>query len=105
MPAKNEMITILHFHLQSNIIVRTNKTKDVQFFVEVMSTGKEKPAYAQYQFLEGQRERGRKYNINTKFENFVNQVRELQQFKELNVTFEQPLREHGFYGVAYNNSY
>jgi hypothetical protein len=35
-PAEKEMITLLHFHLHNHIMVGNKKTKDVQFYVEVM---------------------------------------------------------------------
>ncbi|KAI8025619.1 FACT complex subunit SPT16 [Camellia lanceoleosa] len=36
LPAEREMITLLHFHLHNHIMVGNKKTKDVQFYVEVM---------------------------------------------------------------------
>uniref|UniRef100_A0A5B6Z6E1 FACT complex subunit n=1 Tax=Davidia involucrata TaxID=16924 RepID=A0A5B6Z6E1_DAVIN len=35
-PAEKEMITLLHFHLHNHIMVGNKKTKDVQFYIEVM---------------------------------------------------------------------
>ncbi|KAG4122742.1 hypothetical protein ERO13_D11G285400v2 [Gossypium hirsutum] len=35
-PAEKEMITLVHFHLHNHIMVGNKKTKDVQFYVEVM---------------------------------------------------------------------
>lgn len=37
-PAENEMVTILHFHLHHPIMVGNKKSKDVQFYAEVMET-------------------------------------------------------------------
>ena len=34
-PADNEMVTILHFHLNNPIMLGNKKTKDVQFYTEV----------------------------------------------------------------------
>lgn len=99
-PSEKEMITLLHFNLNSNIMVGTNKTKDVQFFVEVMKTGAKGSAYDPGQIVEGHMGRGRKYKINAEFQKFVNQVHDLQQIRDLKIKFEQPLRNCGFYGVA-----
>lgn len=35
-PAENDMVTILHFHLINPIMLGNKKTKDVQFYTEVM---------------------------------------------------------------------
>ncbi|CBI39650.3 unnamed protein product, partial [Vitis vinifera] len=87
-PAEKEMITLLHFHLHNHIMVGNKKTKDVQFFVEVM-------------------DRDRKNKINMDFQNFVNRVNDLwgqPQFKGLDLEFDQPLRELGFHGVPHKAS-
>ncbi|KAF0888487.1 hypothetical protein E2562_014724 [Oryza meyeriana var. granulata] len=37
-PADREMITLLHFHLYNDIMVGNKKTRDVQFYIELMDT-------------------------------------------------------------------
>ncbi|CBI39651.3 unnamed protein product, partial [Vitis vinifera] len=87
-PVENEMITLIHFHLHNHIMVGTKKTKDVQFYVEVM-------------------DRDRKNKVNMDFQSFVNRVNDLwgqPQFSGLDLEFDQPLRELGFHGVPYKSS-
>ncbi|KAK6915716.1 FACT complex subunit Spt16, N-terminal lobe domain [Dillenia turbinata] len=111
-PAEKEMITLLHFHLHNHIMVGNRKTKDVQFYVEVMDVvqtlgGGRRSAYDPDEIEEEQRERDRKNKINMDFQNFVNRVNDLwgqPQFKGLVLEFDQPLRELGFHGVPYKTS-
>lgn len=111
-PAEKEMITLLHFHLRNHIMVGNKKTKDVQFYVEVMDVvqtlgGGKRSAYDPDEIEEEQRERDRKNKINMDFQNFVNRVNDLwgqPQFKALDLEFDQPLRELGFHGVPHKAS-
>ncbi|XP_057792000.1 FACT complex subunit SPT16-like [Salvia miltiorrhiza] len=110
-PAEKEMITLLHFHLHNHIMVGNKKTKDVQFYVEVMemvqniSSGK-RSAYDPDEIEEEQRERDRKNKINMEFQQYVNRVNDLwgQPQLRLDLEFDQPLRELGFHGVPYKAS-
>lgn len=111
-PAEKEMITLVHFHLHNHIMVGNKKTKDVQFYVEVMEMvqnigGGKRSAYDPDEIEEEQRERDRKNKINMEFQHFVNRVNELwgqPQFKGHDLEFDQPLRELGFHGVPYKAS-
>ncbi|KAL5580411.1 hypothetical protein UlMin_012853 [Ulmus minor] len=111
-PADKEMITLLHFHLRNHIMVGNKKTKDVQFFVEVMDVvqtlgGGKRSAYDPDEIEEEQRERARKNKINMDFQNFVNRVNDLwgqPQLKTFDLEFDQPLRELGFHGVPHKAS-
>ncbi|XP_042491815.1 FACT complex subunit SPT16-like [Macadamia integrifolia] len=108
-PAEKEMITLLHFHLHNHIMVGNKKTKDVQFYVEVMDVvqtlgGGKRSANDPDEIEEEQRERDRKNRINMDFQNFVNKVNDLwgqPQLKGLDLEFDQPLRELGFHGVPH----
>lgn len=110
--AEKEMITLLHFHLDNHIMVGNKKTKDVQFYVEVMDVvqtlgGGKRSAYDPDEIEEEQRERDRKNKINMDFQNFVNRVNDLwgqPKFKSLDLEFDQPLRELGFHGVPHKAS-
>lgn len=110
--AEKEMITLLHFHLHNHIMVGNKKTKDVQFYVEVMDVvqtlgGGKRSAYDPDEIEEEQRERDRKNKINMDFQSFVNRVNDLwgqPKFKGLDLEFDQPLRELGFHGVPYKAS-
>lgn len=111
-PSEKEMITVLHFHLHNHIMVGNKKTKDVQFYIEVMDVvqtlgGGKRSAYDPDEIEEEQRERDRKNKINMDFQNFVNRVNDLwgqPQFKALDLEFDQPLRELGFHGVPHKAS-
>ncbi|KAJ8755334.1 hypothetical protein K2173_019132 [Erythroxylum novogranatense] len=111
-PAEKEMITLLHFHLHNHIMVGNKKTKDVQFYVEVMDVvqtlgGGKRSAYDPDEIEEEQRERDRKNKINMDFQSFVNRVNDLwsqPQFSGLDLEFDQPLRELGFHGVPFKAS-
>uniref|UniRef100_A0A2P2QKX5 FACT complex subunit n=1 Tax=Rhizophora mucronata TaxID=61149 RepID=A0A2P2QKX5_RHIMU len=111
-PAEKEMITLLHFHLHNHIMVGNKKTKDVQFYVEVMDSvqtigGSKRSAYDPDEIEEEQRERDRKNKINMDFQSFVNRVNDLwsqPQFSGLDLEFDQPLRELGFHGVPFKAS-
>ncbi|CAH8378754.1 unnamed protein product [Eruca vesicaria subsp. sativa] len=111
-PAEKEMITVLHFHLHNHIMVATKKTKDVQFYVEVMDVvqslgGGRRSAYDPDEIDEEQRERARKNKINMDFNHFANRVNDMwrqPQFASLDLEFDQPLRELGFYGVPHKTS-
>ncbi|XP_073002538.1 FACT complex subunit SPT16-like [Typha latifolia] len=111
-PAEREMITLLHFHLHNHIMVGNKKTKDVQFYVEVMDVvqtlgGGRRSALDPDEIEEEQRERDRKNRINTEFQNFVNKVNDhwsQPQFKGMDLEFDMPLRELGFYGVPHKAS-
>ncbi|KAJ7963220.1 FACT complex subunit SPT16 [Quillaja saponaria] len=111
-PAENEMITLVHFHLHNHIMVGNKKTKDVQFYFEVMEMvqtlgGGKRSAYDPDELEEEQRERDRKNKINMDFQSFVNRVNDLwgqPQFNGLDLEFDQPLRELGFHGVPHKSS-
>ncbi|XXG47026.1 hypothetical protein AAC387_Pa02g1738 [Persea americana] len=111
-PAEKEMITLLHFHLHNHIMVGNKKTKDVQFYVEVMDVvqtlgGGRRSSNDPDEIEEEQRERDRKNRINMEYQNFVNRVNDLwgqPQFRGLDLEFDQPLRELGFHGVPHKAS-
>ncbi|KDO45367.1 hypothetical protein CISIN_1g001503mg [Citrus sinensis] len=111
-PAEKEMITLVHFHLHNHIMVGNKKTKDVQFYVEVMDVvqtlgGGKRSAYDPDEIEEEQRERARKNKINMDFQSFVNRVNDLwgqPKFNGLDLEFDQPLRDLGFHGVPHKAS-
>lgn len=111
-PAEREMITLLHFRLHNHIMVGNRKTLDIQFYVEVMDVvqtigGGRRSALDPDEIEEEQRERDRKNKINMDFQNFVNKVHDhwgQPQFRDLDLEFDQPLRELGFHGVPHKAS-
>ncbi|KAL6623169.1 hypothetical protein ACP70R_033048 [Stipagrostis hirtigluma subsp. patula] len=106
-PAERDMITLLHFHLHSEIMVGSKKTRDVQFYIEVMdavdSVGlKRRSAWDPDEIEEEQRERTRRKQINRQFELFVKRVDSMwskPRFDQLALQFESPLPKLGFNGV------
>ncbi|KAM7270337.1 hypothetical protein ACFE04_029551 [Oxalis oulophora] len=108
-PAEREMITLLHFHLHNHIMVGNKKTKDVQFYVEVMDVvqtlgGSKRSVYDPDEIEEENRERERKNKMNMVFQSFMNRVNDLwgqPQFKDFDLEFDVPLRELGFHGVPH----
>ncbi|XP_057869393.2 FACT complex subunit SPT16 isoform X1 [Cryptomeria japonica] len=108
-PAEKEMITLLHFHLHNHIMVGTKKTKDVQFYVEVMDVvqtlgGSRRSMYDPDEIEEEQQERDRKNKINAEFQGFVKRVTELWEqphLKDFELEFDIPFRELGFHGVPF----
>ncbi|GLJ05022.1 hypothetical protein SUGI_0009560 [Cryptomeria japonica] len=111
-PAEKEMITLLHFHLHNHIMVGTKKTKDVQFYVEVMDVvqtlgGARRSMYDPDEIEEEQQERDRKNKINAEFQGFVKRVTELWEqphLKDFELEFDIPFRELGFHGVPFKAS-
>eukprot|EP00850_Spirogloea_muscicola_P019987 SM000204S05849 [mRNA] locus=s204:8425:11196:- [translate_table: standard] len=110
-PAENEQVTILHFHLHNPIMVGNKKAKDVQFYVEVMEAnqtlgGGRKSMYDPDEIEEEQRERERRNKINQEFQSYVKRVQDQweRDFKDLDLEFDIPFRELGFYGVPFKDS-
>ena len=98
-PAENEVVTILHFHLNDPIMMGNKKTKDVQFYAEVMDVvqtleGGRRALHDPDELEEEQRERERRNKINADFQQFVRRVQEMweRDFPELNLEFDVPFR-------------
>ena len=91
---------IMHFHLHHPIMIGKKKTKDVQFYVEVMEASysldqTRRSGYDPDELEEEQRERAMRVRMNQEFQNFVKKIEE--QAKDLE--FDIPYRDLGFYGV------
>lgn len=110
--ALKEMITLLHFHLHNPIMVGLKKTKDVQFYVEVMgayeSLGHGRRGGRDSDELEEEEtDRQKRNRIMKDFEHFVKKVMEVWEaspWRELDLEFDVPYRELGFCGVPYKAS-
>lgn len=106
-PAERDMITLLHFHLYNEIMVGNKKTRDVQFYIEVMDAVdsislKRRSAWDPDEIEEEQRERARRREMNRQFELFVRRVDSIwskPRFNQLALQFESPLQKLGFNGV------
>ncbi|KAM0848757.1 hypothetical protein ACQ4PT_054181 [Festuca glaucescens] len=106
-PAERDMITLLHFHLYDEIMVGNKKTRDVQFYNEVMDVVdavglKRRSAWDPDEIEEEQRERARRKEINGHFELFVKRVVSVWSqptLNQLGLHFESPSQKLGFNGV------
>jgi nucleosome binding factor SPN SPT16 subunit len=106
-PAERDMITLLHFHLYDEIMVGNKKTRDVQFYNEVMDVVdavglKRRSAWDPDEIEEEQRERARRKEINGHFELFVKRVVSVwsqPRLNQLGLHFESPSQKLGFNGV------
>ncbi|GFR48098.1 hypothetical protein Agub_g9783 [Astrephomene gubernaculifera] len=111
-PAENEMITILHMHLHNPIMVGNKKTKDVQFYTEVMDVvqtldgGGRRNMYDPDELEDEQRERERRNKINNEFQQFVKRVQEMwsKDCPDLSLEWDIPFRELGFSGVPHRST-
>ncbi|KAI8465881.1 MAG: global transcription factor [Monoraphidium minutum] len=110
-PAEKEMVTILHFHLNDPIMMGNKKTKDVQFYAEVMDVvqtldGGRRAMHDPDELEEEQRERERRNKINADFGQFVKRVQELweKDYPDLNLEFDIPFRELAFDGVPHRST-
>eukprot|EP00271_Cylindrocystis_brebissonii_P005149 TRINITY_DN17096_c0_g1_i1.p1 TRINITY_DN17096_c0_g1~~TRINITY_DN17096_c0_g1_i1.p1 ORF type:complete len:1151 (-),score=279.83 TRINITY_DN17096_c0_g1_i1:406-3858(-) len=110
-PAENEMITLIHLHLHNPIMVAQKKTKDVQFYAEVVEAnqsvgGNRSRGYDPDEIEEEQRERARRNRINSDFQMFCKRVQDQweKDFKDLDIEFDVPFRDLGFHGVPHKSS-
>lgn len=97
--ADREVLVILHFHLKNDIMVGKKKTKDVQFYVEVMEAAvklndKRRRQFDQDELEEEQRERELKNRTNKNFLRFTKEVDE-----RYDLEFDIPYRQLAFTGA------
>mmetsp|Transcript_4057 Transcript_4057/g.6766 ORF Transcript_4057/g.6766 Transcript_4057/m.6766 type:complete len:1035 (+) Transcript_4057:3-3107(+) len=98
-PADKDILVLIHFHLHNPIMMGKKKTKDVQFYVEVMESSyaldnHRRSGYDPDELEEEQRERALRNRMNQEFQHFVKKVEE-----QADLEFDIPYRELGFYGV------
>ena len=110
-PAEKEMICLIHFHLHDDIMVGKKKSKEVQFYTEVMEVVQtldagRRNAYDPDEIEEEQRERERRNTVNNSFNSFVKKIQDLweRDHRELNLEFDIPFRELGFAGVPFKST-
>ncbi|KAJ3438416.1 fact complex subunit spt16 [Anaeramoeba flamelloides] len=96
----SDTITLIHFHLQFEIIVGKKKTRDVQFYTEVVEKSREISRYHVRDRYGGQNEdraeRALKKRINQVFQNFVSKIEE----KVESLEFDIPYNDLEFTGVV-----
>ncbi len=98
-PADKQVIVILHFHLKNEIMVGKKKTKDIQFYVQVVEAAvklndKRRRQFDQDELEEEQRERDLKNRTSKLFQKFTRDVTE-----RYGVDFDVPYRELAFEGA------
>ena len=103
-PAEKEILVLLHFHLKDAIMIGKKKTKDVQFYFEVMESSYaldavRRSGYDPDELEEEQRERQMRNRMNKEFQQFQKRIEE----QAGDLEFEIPYRELGFYGVPPHN--
>jgi len=110
-PAEKEMICLIHFHLYNDIMVGKKKSKEVQFYTEVMEVVQtldagRRNSYDPDEIEDEQRERERRNRTNNEYNNYVKKVQELweKDHRELNLEFDIPFRELGFPGVPHKST-
>jgi len=110
-PAKQEIKTLIHFHLKNPIMVGKKKTQDVQFYQEVMEAvqnldGGRRNMYDPDEIEDEQRERERQKKIQKEFAGFAKRVQEIweKDFPHLNLEFDSPYHELAFQGVAFKST-
>ena len=110
-PAKQEIKTLIHFHLKNPIMIGKKKTQDVQFYQEVMEAvqnldGGRRNMYDPDEIEDEQRERERQKKIQKEFSHFAKRVQEIweKDFPQLNLEFDSPYHELAFQGVAYKST-
>lgn len=98
-PAENQVIVIIHFHLKNEIMIGKKKTKDVQFYVQVVEAAvklndKRRRQFDQDELEEEQRERELRNRTNKSFTRFTREVTE-----RYGIDFDIPYRELAFEGA------
>lgn len=110
-PAKKEIKTLIHFHLHDPIMVGKKKTKDVQFYMEIMEAvqnldGGRRNMYDPDEIDEEQRERERERRIHKEFSAFCKKVQDVweKDFPKLGLEFDSPYHDLAFEGVPFKST-
>ena len=110
-PAKKEIKTLIHFHLHDAIMIGKKKTKDVQFYMEIMEAvqsldGGRRNMYDPDEIEEEQRERDREKRIHKEFSGFCRKVQDIweKDFPNLNLEFDSPYHDLAFDGVPFKST-
>lgn len=97
--ANKELLVLIHFHLKDDIMVGSKKTKDVQFYVQVMEAvvklnENRRRQFDQDELEEEQRERELRNRTNKNFLRFTKDVEE-----RYGLEFDLPYRQLQFTGA------
>lgn len=103
-PCDDELIVLIHFHLQNEIIVGNKRTKDVQFLTEAgtqfddLDQRYRKKMSDIDELEQEQREINLKKRLNQRFLNFVQQIETISKHDVNPCQFDIPYKELAFYG-------
>ena len=110
-PAKKELKTLIHFHLHDAIMIGKKKTKDVQFYMEIMEAvqsldGGRRNMYDPDEIEEEQRDREREKRIHKEFSGFCRKVQDIweKDFPKLGLEFDSPYHDLAFDGVPFKST-
>ena len=110
-PAKKEIKTLIHFHLHDAIMIGKKKTKDVQFYMEIMEAvqsleGGRRNMYDPDVIEVEPRERAREKRIHKEFSGFCRKVSDIweKDFPNLNLEFDSPYYDLAFDGVPFKST-
>ena len=110
-PAKKEIKTLIHFHLHDAIMIGKKKTKDVQFYMEIMEAvqsldGGRRNMYDPDEIEEEQRDREREKRIHKEFSGFCRKVQDIweKDFPKLGLEFDSPYHDLAFDGVPFKST-
>jgi len=97
---------LLHFHLRDPIMIGKKKTKDVQFYVEIMEASyaldsARRNGFDPDELEQEQAERRYRQRMNQEFQQFSKKIEE--QAGNGDLDFDIPFRDLGFYGVPPHN--
>eukprot|EP00392_Amoebophrya_sp_AT5.2_P004705 g4713.t1 len=107
-PCLDSVNTVLHFNLKHEIVVNKKRTKNVQFFCEVLNmtedlSGK-KPLSFGDERQEEERERTMVNKINQVFRQFIEHVHKLMVEQKSRLQFEYPYQNLKFRGVHHRSN-
>lgn len=108
-PNDHEILTLIHFHLKSPIMVGKRKTKDVQFYRDATDmtaddTGHRKRRYRygdEDELEQEQEERRLRVRLNREFFNFAEEIAKASHGQ---LEVDTPFRELGFNGVPFRSN-
>jgi nucleosome binding factor SPN SPT16 subunit len=103
-PCENEVMVLIHFHLKNPVLIGKKKTKDVQFFTEVIDASvaldnARRSVYDPDEFDEEQRERQLRKRLNEMFKEFCKKMERVAKHHHHHLEFDIPYRDLGFHGV------
>ncbi|TPX50526.1 hypothetical protein SeMB42_g00678 [Synchytrium endobioticum] len=108
-PCQGELIVILHINLKHPIMIGKRKTKDVQFYRDVVDASFDETGNRKRRFNYGdedelkaeQEERKRREQLDKEFKAFAEKISEAS---DRSVDVEVPYRELGFQGVPFKQN-